>query len=143
MAVSTISDIEAIEGTPLAARALPQNTYAALAAGARRTPDASALTFFMSAESLSAHMHGPMPNSWARSRAPPICLGAWRDEHDAEVHFREGLKMAVSTISDIEAIEGTPLAARALPQNTYAALADGAADARRLCADIFHVSGVV
>ncbi|MBK8458740.1 MAG: acyl-CoA synthetase [Phyllobacteriaceae bacterium] len=56
MPVATISDIDSIEATPLSARALPPNTYAALQATALRTPDAPALSFFLTAESFE-HAH--------------------------------------------------------------------------------------
>ncbi len=52
MAVKNLSDIAAIEAVPLIERGLPESTYAALAASARRTPDRTALTFFLSAERL-------------------------------------------------------------------------------------------
>ena len=46
MPIRNISDIEAIEAVPLAERRLPENTYSALSASAKRTPDAPALSFF-------------------------------------------------------------------------------------------------
>jgi fatty-acyl-CoA synthase len=52
MAVKSLADIAAIEAVPLAERALPESTYAALAASAKRGPDRTALTFFLSAERL-------------------------------------------------------------------------------------------
>ena len=52
MAVKNLSDIAAIEAVPLIELGLPESTYAALAASARRTPDRTALTFFLSAERL-------------------------------------------------------------------------------------------
>ena len=58
MAIRTHSDVEAIEATPLADRALPENTYAALRASAERTPDAKALSFFLSAD------HFDRPHVW-------------------------------------------------------------------------------
>ena len=47
----SIADIEAIEAQPLASRALPESTYEAIAATARRTPGAQALSFFAKADS--------------------------------------------------------------------------------------------
>lgn len=47
--VRSLADIEAIERTPLAARALPGTTWEALNAGARINPDAPALSFFLRA----------------------------------------------------------------------------------------------
>ena len=52
MAVKNLSDIAAIEAVPLIERGLPESTYAALVASANRTPDRTALTFFLSAERL-------------------------------------------------------------------------------------------
>ncbi len=52
MAVKSLSDIAAIEAVPLVERNLPETTYAALAASAKRTPDRTALTFFLSADHL-------------------------------------------------------------------------------------------
>jgi hypothetical protein len=52
MAVRNLSDIAAIEAVPLIERNLPQSTYAALVASAKRTPDAKALTFLPSADHL-------------------------------------------------------------------------------------------
>ncbi|MBV8593264.1 MAG: acyl-CoA synthetase [Caulobacteraceae bacterium] len=52
MAVKSLADIVAIEAVPLAERGLPESTYAALAASAKRGPDRTALTFFLSAERL-------------------------------------------------------------------------------------------
>ena len=52
MAVKNLSDIAAIEAVPLIERGLPESTYAALAASAKRAPDRTALTFFLSAERL-------------------------------------------------------------------------------------------
>ena len=47
----SIADIEAIEAQPLASWALPELTYEAIAATARRTPGAQALSFFAKADS--------------------------------------------------------------------------------------------
>ena len=52
MAVRSLSDIAAIEAVPLIERDLPESTYAALVASAKRTPNATALTFFRSADRL-------------------------------------------------------------------------------------------
>ena len=52
MAIRSQSDIEAIEATPLVERALPENTYAALLASTKRTPNAKALSFFLTADSF-------------------------------------------------------------------------------------------
>ncbi len=52
MAVRDLTDIAAIEAVPLSERALPESTYAALVASAKRTPDAKALSFFLSADRL-------------------------------------------------------------------------------------------
>ena len=52
MAVRSLSDIAAIEAVPLIERGLPESTYAALVASAKRTPNATALTFFRSADRL-------------------------------------------------------------------------------------------
>ena len=54
MAIRNLSDIAAIETVPLAERGLPQSSYAALASSAKRTPDAKALSFFLSADRLDA-----------------------------------------------------------------------------------------
>ena len=48
--IRSIADIEAIEAQPLASRALPESTYEAIAAAARRTPGAKALSFFAKAD---------------------------------------------------------------------------------------------
>jgi fatty-acyl-CoA synthase len=50
MSIRNIADIEALEARPLADRALPRTTYEALAATSRRTPDARALSFFLTAD---------------------------------------------------------------------------------------------
>jgi fatty-acyl-CoA synthase len=52
MAVKSLSDIKAIEAVPLIERGLPESTYAALVASAKRTPNRMALTFFLSADRL-------------------------------------------------------------------------------------------
>ena len=52
MAVRDLADIAAIEAVPLAERALPKSSYAALVASAKRAPDARALSFFLSADRL-------------------------------------------------------------------------------------------
>ena len=54
MAIRDLSDIAAIEAVPLAERGLPQSSYAALAGSAKRTPDAKALSFILSADRLDA-----------------------------------------------------------------------------------------
>src|SRR5271166_7103647 len=46
MPIRNISDIEAIEAVPLVERRLPESTYSALSASAKRTPDGRALSFF-------------------------------------------------------------------------------------------------
>ena len=63
MAVRSLSDIAAIEAVPLIERDLPQSTYAALVASAKRTPNATALTFFRSADRPTTRTFGPTPNS--------------------------------------------------------------------------------
>ena len=50
MPIRTVADVEAFEAQPLAERALPRSTYEALAATASRTPDARALSFFLTAD---------------------------------------------------------------------------------------------
>jgi fatty-acyl-CoA synthase len=50
MTIRNLSDIEALETQPLAARHLPRTSYEALAATASRTPEAKALSFFLSAD---------------------------------------------------------------------------------------------
>jgi fatty-acyl-CoA synthase len=52
MAVRNLSDIAAIEAVPLSQRGLPRSSYAALVSSAKRTPDAKALSFFLSADRL-------------------------------------------------------------------------------------------
>jgi fatty-acyl-CoA synthase len=52
MAIRNLADIAAIEAVPLMERDLPESTYAALVASAKRTPDAPALTFLPSADRL-------------------------------------------------------------------------------------------
>ena len=58
MAIRSQSDIVAIEATPLADRALPANTYVALRASAARSPNAKALSFFLSVD------HFDQPHVW-------------------------------------------------------------------------------
>jgi hypothetical protein len=59
------SDIVAVEAVPLSERALPGSSYAALVGAARRSPDAQALSFFLSADRLDARrMSGPTPSLW-------------------------------------------------------------------------------
>src|SRR5271157_2835753 len=51
------SDIVAIEAIPLSERALPESSYAALVDAAKRSPEAQALSFFLSADRLDeAHV---------------------------------------------------------------------------------------
>jgi fatty-acyl-CoA synthase len=51
------SDIAAIEVIPLSERALPESSYAALVDASKRSPDAQALSFFLSADRLDeAHV---------------------------------------------------------------------------------------
>jgi fatty-acyl-CoA synthase len=51
------SDIAAIEAVPLSERALPESSYAALVDASKRSPDARALSFFLSADGLDeAHV---------------------------------------------------------------------------------------
>ncbi|WP_262266121.1 acyl-CoA synthetase [Microvirga yunnanensis] len=50
MPIRSIADIEAIEALPLAGRGLPSTTYEALAVAAKRTPDAKALSFFLTSD---------------------------------------------------------------------------------------------
>ncbi|MBV8441934.1 MAG: acyl-CoA synthetase, partial [Hyphomicrobiales bacterium] len=57
MAVRDLADIAAIEAVPLAERALPESTYAALVASAKRIPGARALSFFLSADRLDETHH--------------------------------------------------------------------------------------
>lgn len=52
MAVRNLSDIAAIEAVPLSQRGLPGSSYAALVSSGKRTPDAKALSFFVSADRL-------------------------------------------------------------------------------------------
>ena len=52
MLVRNLSDIAAIEAVPLSERALPESSHAALVSAAQRTPDAKALSFFLSADRL-------------------------------------------------------------------------------------------
>jgi fatty-acyl-CoA synthase len=50
MTTRNLSDIETLEAQPLSAHRLPQTSYEALATTAARTPDAKALSFFLSAD---------------------------------------------------------------------------------------------
>ena len=52
MPIRNQSDIAAIEAIPLSKRALPESSYAALVEASKRTPDAEALSFFLSADRL-------------------------------------------------------------------------------------------
>ena len=53
MAIRNLSDVEAIEAQPLSAHRLPRTSYEALAATAARTPDAKALSYFLSADACA------------------------------------------------------------------------------------------
>jgi len=53
MGIRTLADIEAIESVPLAERALPASTYAALERSARQWPKEKALSFFAQAASFA------------------------------------------------------------------------------------------
>src|SRR5271165_221655 len=53
MTIRNLSDIEALEAQPLSSHRLPRTSYEALAATAARTPDAKALSFFLSADALA------------------------------------------------------------------------------------------
>src|SRR5579871_4827282 len=51
------SDIAAVEAVPLSERGLPESSYAALVGAAKRSPEAEALSFFLSADRLDeAHV---------------------------------------------------------------------------------------
>lgn len=50
MSIKSLSEIEAIEARPLAEWGLPASTYDALVASANRSPDAKALSFFLTAD---------------------------------------------------------------------------------------------
>ena len=57
MPIRNQSDIAAIEAIPLSERALPESSYAALVDASKRSPDAQALSFFLSADRLDeAHV---------------------------------------------------------------------------------------
>ena len=57
MPIRNQSDIAAIEAIPLSERALPESSYAALVEASKRSPDAEALSFFLSADRLDeAHV---------------------------------------------------------------------------------------
>jgi hypothetical protein len=53
MPTRSLSDIEAIEAQPISSHALPESTYEALLASAKRNPRAKALTFFLAASSYN------------------------------------------------------------------------------------------
>lgn len=53
MPTRSLSDIEAIEAQPISSRALPESTFEALLASAKRNPHAKALTFFQAASSYN------------------------------------------------------------------------------------------
>ena len=50
MSIRSIADVQLIEATPFSDRALPQTTFEAITATAKRTPDAKALSFFLTAD---------------------------------------------------------------------------------------------
>ena len=52
MPIRNQADIAAVEAVPLSERALPESSYAALVSAAKRSPDAQALSFFLSADRL-------------------------------------------------------------------------------------------
>ena len=52
MPIRNQSDIAAVEAVPLSERALPESSYAALVDASKRSPDAQALSFFLSADRL-------------------------------------------------------------------------------------------
>ena len=56
MSIRTLSDIAEIEKVPLGERQLPPSTYAALKAQAGRTPERTALSFFLDANRID-HVH--------------------------------------------------------------------------------------
>ena len=57
MPIRNQSDIAAVEAVPLSERALPESSYAALVDASKRSPDAQALSFFLSADRLDeAHV---------------------------------------------------------------------------------------
>ena len=57
MPIRNQSDIAAVEAVPLSLRALPESSYAALVDASKRSPDARALSFFLSADRLDeAHV---------------------------------------------------------------------------------------
>src|SRR4029077_1353386 len=52
MAIRNLADIAAIEAVPLSERALPESSYEALVSSAKRTPNATALSFFLTGDRL-------------------------------------------------------------------------------------------
>ena len=57
MPIRNQADIAAVEAVPLSERALPESSYAALVDASKRSPDAPALSFFLSADRLDeAHV---------------------------------------------------------------------------------------
>jgi fatty-acyl-CoA synthase len=53
MTIRNLADIQALEAQPLCARQLPRTSYDALAGTAARTPEAKALSFFLSADACA------------------------------------------------------------------------------------------
>ena len=66
MAVRSLSDIAAIEAVPLIERDLPESTYAALVASAKRTPDATARRSSARPTASTTRTFGTTPNSSPR-----------------------------------------------------------------------------
>ena len=87
MAIRNLSDIAAIETVPLAERGLPQSSYAALASSAKRTPDAKALSFFLSADRLDETHVWTYAEFLATSHAQQTLLRPAALRHDRPVAF--------------------------------------------------------
>jgi len=59
-------DIAAIEAIPLSERALPESSYAALVDASKRSPDARALSFFLSADRLDEDRESVRRRFWIK-----------------------------------------------------------------------------
>src|SRR5271157_3100592 len=87
MPVRDLADIQAIEAKPLAARGLPCSTYDAIAATAKRMPDAKALSFFLLADTFDQAFTWTYAELLADITRAANAFHAWGVEEDHPAAF--------------------------------------------------------
>lgn len=87
MPIRNLADIAAIEGVPLADRALPRSTYDAIAATAKRRPNAKALSFFLLPDSFDQAFTWTYAELLADVTRAANAFHAWGVDEDHPVAF--------------------------------------------------------